>query len=75
MAPKALTLAAMDAAAVSGECNDIALASLVTAADAMHAAKLNETWLQAKVVWVHALADDHAKCTDFRARWLAAHPQ
>lgn len=72
---KELTLAAIDAAVVSGECNDLELASLVTAVDAMHATGTKETWLMPKVSWVHALADDRAKCTAFRAQWLAAHPQ
>jgi len=72
-----LTFAAIDAAVITSDCKDVALASLATDVDAMAVGMSGtyKTWIQPKVSWVHALSDDHAKCAAFQAQWLAAHPQ
>lgn len=72
-----LMFAALDASVVTGDCTEGSLASLATAIDAMAAGMAGtwSDWIKPKVTWIHAMVRAPAKCTAFRAQWLAAHPQ
>jgi hypothetical protein len=70
---QALMFAAIDASVVSGGCSKQSLAGLAVAADAMALAP-TQTEMAPKARWIHALVDDRAQCSAFRATWLAAHP-
>jgi hypothetical protein len=69
-----MTIQALDAAIVAGNCEQTAMHAIELASDAI-SVDMHPEVISTEATRIRALVGDTSECASFREHWLAAHPQ